>query len=51
MRVLLVEDNAGDARLLEFMLLEALPEYTLAKAASLQEAIALLVVSGLDGCP
>ncbi|HSI23420.1 MAG TPA: EAL domain-containing protein [Methylophilaceae bacterium] len=38
MRVLLVEDNPGDARLLEFMLLEALPEYTLAKAASLQEA-------------
>jgi diguanylate cyclase (GGDEF)-like protein/PAS domain S-box-containing protein len=38
MRVLLVEDNAGDARLLEFMLMEALPEYTLAKAASLQEA-------------
>jgi diguanylate cyclase (GGDEF)-like protein/PAS domain S-box-containing protein len=38
MRVLLVEDNPGDARLLEFMLLEALPEYMLAKAASLQEA-------------
>lgn len=39
MRVLLVEDNPGDARLLEFMLMEALSDYTLAKAASLAEAI------------
>jgi diguanylate cyclase (GGDEF)-like protein/PAS domain S-box-containing protein len=40
MRVLLVEDNPGDARLLEFMLMEALADYTLAKASSLKEAIA-----------
>jgi diguanylate cyclase (GGDEF)-like protein/PAS domain S-box-containing protein len=40
MRVLLVEDNRGDARLLEFMLMEALADYTLAKASSLKEAIA-----------
>jgi diguanylate cyclase (GGDEF)-like protein/PAS domain S-box-containing protein len=38
MRVLLVEDNAGDARLLEFMLMDALSDYTLVKAASLREA-------------
>jgi len=40
MRILLVEDNPGDARLLEFMLMEALPDYTLAKASSLGEATA-----------
>lgn len=48
MRILLVEDNAGDARLLEFMLLEALSEYTLAKAASLKEAIAQIRAHDFD---
>jgi diguanylate cyclase (GGDEF)-like protein/PAS domain S-box-containing protein len=39
MRVLLVEDNPGDARLLDLMLQEALPTYTLIHASSLKEAI------------
>jgi diguanylate cyclase (GGDEF)-like protein/PAS domain S-box-containing protein len=48
MRVLLVEDNPGDARLLEFMLMDAVPEYTLAKAASLKEAIQQIRGQELD---
>jgi diguanylate cyclase (GGDEF)-like protein/PAS domain S-box-containing protein len=48
MRVLLVEDNPGDARLLEFMLMEALPDYTLAKATSLKEAIASIRAQEFD---
>jgi diguanylate cyclase (GGDEF)-like protein/PAS domain S-box-containing protein len=48
MRVLLVEDNPGDARLLEFMLMEALPDYTLAKASSLKEAIANIRAQDFD---
>ncbi|GBG13215.1 diguanylate cyclase [Novimethylophilus kurashikiensis] len=42
MNVLLVEDNPGDARLLDLMLQEALPDYSLTHAASLSEAFPLV---------
>lgn len=48
MRVLLVEDNPGDARLLEFMLIDALSEYTLAKAQSMAEAVAHIRTQDFD---
>ena len=48
MRILLVEDNPGDARLLEFMLMEALPDYTLVMAQSLKEATARIREQDFD---
>jgi diguanylate cyclase (GGDEF)-like protein/PAS domain S-box-containing protein len=48
MRILLVEDNPGDARLLEFMLMEALPDYTLVMAQSLKEATASIREQDFD---
>jgi len=42
MKVLLVEDNPGDARLLDLMLQEALPAYSLSHADSLSQAIKLI---------
>jgi diguanylate cyclase (GGDEF)-like protein/PAS domain S-box-containing protein len=48
MRILLVEDNPGDARLLEFMLMEALPDYRLVMAQSLKEATARIREQDFD---
>lgn len=42
MKVLLVEDNLGDARLLDLMLQESMPAYSLSHASSLSEAMHLI---------
>lgn len=42
MKVLLVEDNPGDAKLLDLMLEEALPTYSLIHANSLAEAVGII---------
>ena len=48
MRILLVEDNPGDARLLEFMLQDALRDYHLAQANTLAQAVDLVQAALFD---
>lgn len=48
MRVLLIEDNPGDARLLEFMLQDVLPTYYLKHADSMAQAMALARAESFD---
>ncbi|HEY3328135.1 MAG TPA: EAL domain-containing protein [Novimethylophilus sp.] len=48
MKVLLVEDNPGDARLLDLMLQEVLPSYSLSHAGSLTEAITQIRAEKFD---
>lgn len=48
MQILLVEDNRGDARLLELMLQEALPDHSLTHADSLSRAITLAQEQSYD---
>lgn len=48
MRILLVEDNLGDARLLELMLQDVLPEHHLVHAGSLLRAIELARAEPID---
>ncbi|OIQ80045.1 cyclic di-GMP phosphodiesterase Gmr [mine drainage metagenome] len=48
MRILLVEDNPGDARLLELMLQDALPEHQLVPATSLAQALEIARAQAVD---
>ncbi len=48
LNVLLVEDNPGDVRLLEFMLEEVLPAYSLTHAATLAQAVAEAQATSFD---